>query len=190
MTRKSHGTANTKRQRARERTPILVWILVVLAVGTFGALIQIAIKQDRVTSLDRELAQVVVPEELTRWEERWPLLPSVEAATLAGPIDAVRAAYAFAARRTDVLQHIPCYCGCERMGHRSNAQCYLKGGVGGEHPQWDTHAYHCSICLDVTRQVMQLYAAGRNLSEIRDAIDARYVSIYGAGTPTPRPSSN
>ena len=169
---------------------MLVWILLVFAVTGVGAFVWIVIQHDRATTFAAAFTQVDVPEELTKWDDRWPSLPSLETARLARPVETVRAAYAFAARHADMLQHIPCYCGCERMGHRSNAYCYLKGGIGGERPAWDTHSYHCSVCLDVTREVMQLHAAGKSLSAIRDAIDARYVPIYGNGTPTPRPSGD
>ena len=35
--------------------------------------------------------------------------------------------YAFAARHPEVLQHMPCYCGCERETppHRSNYDCFV-----------------------------------------------------------------
>lgn len=34
--------------------------------------------------------------------------------------------YGFAAERGKDLEHIPCYCGCGNIGHRSNRQCYIK----------------------------------------------------------------
>jgi hypothetical protein len=36
-------------------------------------------------------------------------------------------AYVFAARHPEVLQHMPCYCGCERESppHRSNYDCFV-----------------------------------------------------------------
>jgi len=49
------------------------------------------------------------------WDPSWPSLPGSDQP--ARPIEVVRAAYAYAARRGDVLQYMPCYCGCERQGH-------------------------------------------------------------------------
>jgi len=38
----------------------------------------------------------------------------------------VQEAYRFAIANREVLQYIPCYCGCGAEGHTSNASCYLK----------------------------------------------------------------
>ncbi len=38
----------------------------------------------------------------------------------------VRDAYRFALANPDVLQYIPCYCGCGGSGHRSNYDCYIQ----------------------------------------------------------------
>lgn|SRR5262249_6606739 len=40
----------------------------------------------------------------------------------------VREAYRFAIANQDTLRYIPCYCGCGKDGHTSNASCYLKEG--------------------------------------------------------------
>jgi hypothetical protein len=37
----------------------------------------------------------------------------------------VEAAYRYAVHHGDTLQYIPCFCGCTRVGHRSNADCYV-----------------------------------------------------------------
>src|SRR3972149_6798149 len=39
----------------------------------------------------------------------------------------VRQAYQFAAANPDVMKQIPCYCGCGKMGHTSNYDCYVAG---------------------------------------------------------------
>jgi hypothetical protein len=38
----------------------------------------------------------------------------------------VKEAYRFAIANQDTLRYIPCYCGCGKDGHTSNASCYLK----------------------------------------------------------------
>jgi hypothetical protein len=48
-------------------------------------------------------------------------LPSF--ARKAGP--RVAEVYRYAAAHGDVLQYIPCFCGCGHIGHRSNADCYV-----------------------------------------------------------------
>lgn len=69
----------------------------------------------------------------------WPPLPHPTSPP-PRPMAEVRAAYAFAARRADVLQFVPCYCGCERHGHRSNVDCYIRDRVADK-PVWDDHAF-------------------------------------------------
>jgi hypothetical protein len=76
----------------------------------------------------------------TRWEPSWPPLPESRYAPPRS-MGEVRAAYAFAARRPDVLRHIPCYCGCERENHRSNLDCYIAGRTASGAPKWDDHAF-------------------------------------------------
>ncbi len=45
---------------------------------------------------------------------------------LRGAPPEVRDAYAFAVAHPEVLQYIPCYCGCEGVGHRSNRDCFVR----------------------------------------------------------------
>jgi hypothetical protein len=71
----------------------------------------------------------------TAWDPAWPPLP--DAGTPAKPLEQVRAMYAFAARRPEVLQHAPCYCGCESGGHESVRDCFVKGRTADGRPQWD-----------------------------------------------------
>jgi Protein of unknown function with PCYCGC motif len=33
--------------------------------------------------------------------------------------------YRYAAANGETLQYIPCFCGCQNIGHRSNADCYV-----------------------------------------------------------------
>lgn len=71
----------------------------------------------------------------TAWDPAWPPLPSP--GTPAKPLEQVRAMYAFAARRPEVLQYAPCYCGCESGGHESVRDCFVKGRTADGKPQWD-----------------------------------------------------
>jgi hypothetical protein len=59
--------------------------------------------------------------ELLAWpaEDRWPDRFWHEPAE-------VREAYRFAAANPEVLQWMPCFCGCGTDGHRSNADCYVR----------------------------------------------------------------
>src|SRR5574341_130854 len=86
----------------------------------------------------------------------------------------VRTAYQFAAANPDVMQNIPCYCGCGSIGHTSNYSCYVShaGPQGGL--SFDNHALGCSICVDITQDTMRLLKEGKMVSEIRAYIDVTY----------------
>lgn len=90
----------------------------------------------------------------------------------------VRQAYQFALANPEVLQQIPCYCGCGSVGHTSNYDCYVKeAGPSGE-VELDQHALGCSICVDITQDTMRLMQEGKALAEIRSTIDQTYAQ-YG-----------
>ncbi|MBI4493283.1 MAG: hypothetical protein HY690_10895 [Chloroflexi bacterium] len=42
-----------------------------------------------------------------------------------------REAYAFALERPEVLQYMPCYCGCVEGGHTANLSCFIRPAAGG-----------------------------------------------------------
>lgn len=91
---------------------------------------------------------------------------------------AVQQAYQFAVANPDVMQHIPCYCGCGRIGHKSNYDCYVQGVDSNNHITFDNHALGCSICVDITQDTMRLLQQGKSLQEIKGVIDSNY-SKYG-----------
>jgi len=100
----------------------------------------------------------------------------------------VREVYEFAARHPEVLQYVPCYCGCERVGHNGNHDCFVKSrAANGTVTEWDTHGIGCAICLDVGRDAMTLFNAGTPVSQIRAAIDRKYAAHFPSSTPTARP---
>jgi len=114
-----------------------------------------------------------------------PLLP-YGAQAAPRPLAAVKAAYEFAARHPDVIGYIPCFCGCERGGHKSNESCFVAGRTNGR-ITWDNHGVGCGICLDVALETMQMYNAGADVAKIRKLIEAKYAPVYPGHTPTPAP---
>ncbi len=90
----------------------------------------------------------------------------------------VRTAYQFAAANPDLMRHIPCYCGCGSIGHTSNYSCYVSavGPDGGI--SYDNHALGCSLCVEITQDVMRLSKEGKPVAEIRAYVDVTY-SKYG-----------
>ena len=58
----------------------------------------------------------------------------------ARPPDVVRAAYLFAAEHPEILSYVPCYCGCERSGHRGNDDCFVAArDANGDVTHWEPH---------------------------------------------------
>ncbi len=52
----------------------------------------------------------------------------------------VQQAYRFALANADLLQQIPCYCGCGAMGHGSNYDCYVESVAADGTVEFETHA--------------------------------------------------
>jgi hypothetical protein len=90
----------------------------------------------------------------------------------------VQQAYQFAAANPDVMKEIPCYCGCGNIGHTSNYSCYVSHVDDKGNPTFDNHALGCSICVDITQDVMRLLREGKSPPEARAYIDATYAK-YG-----------
>ena len=91
---------------------------------------------------------------------------------------AVRQAYQFAAANPDLMKQIPCYCGCDDEGHTSNYDCYVSGVEANGTVTYDPHALGCSICVDITQDVMRLLKQGKTVPDIKTYIDQIY-SKYG-----------
>jgi hypothetical protein len=71
-------------------------------------------------------------------QENLPPLPFDPAP--ARPAEVVRAAYKFAAEHPEVLSYVPCYCGCERSGHRGNEDCFVTArNANGDVTEWEPH---------------------------------------------------
>src|SRR4030042_1911073 len=78
----------------------------------------------------------------------------------------VQQAYQFAVANPDLMQQIPCYCGCGSMGHTSNYSCYILDVDEQGTITFDTHALGCSICVDITQDTMRYLGQGKAISEI------------------------
>jgi Protein of unknown function with PCYCGC motif len=90
----------------------------------------------------------------------------------------VQQAYQFAAANPDVMKDIPCYCGCGDIGHASNYACYVSHVDESGEITFDNHALGCSICVDITQDVMRMLREGKSAQEARAYVDATY-SKYG-----------
>lgn len=69
-----------------------------------------------------------------------PPLPVNGLAAAPRSVETVRAVYEFAASHPEVLDYVPCFCGCESAGHQSNTHCFVGArNSTGTVTQWDYH---------------------------------------------------
>lgn len=96
--------------------------------------------------------------------------PFYESAEAAAPLPATLAptqftkpsvaqAYESAQRIPEVLAQQPCYCWCDRYGHRSLLDCYRS-----------RHAENCDICNKEALLAGRMNQAGSSVQDIRSAI--------------------
>ncbi len=55
------------------------------------------------------------------------------------PREVVQAVFTFAARHPEVLHYVPCFCGCQRAGHKDNDDCFIASRDASGRPRWDPH---------------------------------------------------
>jgi hypothetical protein len=108
------------------------------------------------------------------------------------PPDVVRAAYLFAAEHPEILSYVPCFCGCERGGHRGNEDCFVAArDEKGDVTSWEPHGLECTVCIDVATEARQMYTSGASVRDIRAAVEKKWAGFNGGHTPTPAaPKSN
>lgn len=90
----------------------------------------------------------------------------------------VQTAYQFSAANPDIMKDIPCYCGCGNIGHTSNYDCYVSSADDKGNITFDNHALGCSICVDITQDVMRMLREGKSPREARAYVDSSYAK-YG-----------
>lgn len=112
------------------------------------------------------------------------ILPSF----LDGQSNIIRNAYLVAGLSTDILEWIPCYCGCgESAGHESNLNCFVHEVKEDGSIVWDDHGTRCGVCIEIAVESVVMAKESKSMKEIRQAIDEKYKDGYGAPTPTPFP---
>jgi hypothetical protein len=75
-----------------------------------------------------------------------------------------RAAYQVAKDIPDVLEQLPCFCGCmSSFGHKNNLFCFK-----------DRHGAGCEICEDIALDAKKMHDEGKPIAEIQNNIKAKY----------------
>lgn len=101
----------------------------------------------------------------------------------------MRMVYAAAGKAADVLEWIPCYCGCgESAGHLNNKNCFVNKINEDGTVVWDDHGTRCLVCMEIAVESIKMKQEGKSLKEIRETIDNTYNEGYAAPTNTPMPS--
>lgn len=93
----------------------------------------------------------------------------------------VKAAYQYAVENPDLLEQIPCYCNCYRMGHRSVEDCFVKNIKNGGRVIYSDHGANCGICYGIALDAKQMVENGKTPDKIRSIIDEKYAE-YGQPT--------
>ncbi|MEO4053739.1 PCYCGC motif-containing (lipo)protein [Solibacillus sp. CAU 1738] len=101
----------------------------------------------------------------------------------------IRLTYQVAGHATDILEWMPCYCGCgESVGHGSNLNCFIKEMNEDGSVVWDDHGTRCVVCLEIALQSAKMFKDGMELKDIRNAIDEMYKEGYAEPTKTKMPA--
>ncbi|MGM9925132.1 MAG: PCYCGC motif-containing (lipo)protein [Bacillus sp. (in: firmicutes)] len=96
--------------------------------------------------------------------------------------------YSAAAKHKDLLESMPCYCGCgDSAGHKNNYDCFVFQNKEDGSIIWDDHGTRCKVCLEIAAESVVQYNNGKSVKEVRDYIDAKYEKGYAKPTPTPMP---
>ena len=96
----------------------------------------------------------------------------------------LRVAYAFAMTEegNDLLEQMPCYCGCKYVGHMHTRDCFWT-----DEGDWDKHGVRCMICVEIAMNTKLMHEDGKDVCEIREKIDSHYERVAEHATETPMP---
>ena len=75
-----------------------------------------------------------------------------------------QAAYQVAKDIPEVLEQLPCFCGCMmNFGHKNNLFCFK-----------DQHGSACDICQDIALDARKMHDQGMQVAQIQENIRAKY----------------
>ncbi len=75
-----------------------------------------------------------------------------------------REAYQAAKDVPEVLEQLPCYCGCRHeFNHENNLYCFR-----------DEHASACTICEDIALEARKMHDQGLPIERIKEVIKEKY----------------
>jgi uncharacterized protein with PCYCGC motif len=180
-------------QASRSTKPLLTAIVALVAV--VGALAYVNSGRDaQPASAEHADHGQATPAASAPWanmgphkQASYPPMPTQPYAPPRSP-DVVRAAYMFAAEHPEILSYVPCFCGCERGGHKGNEDCFIAArGANGDVTAWEPHGLDCAVCIDVATEARTMFNSGANVRDIRAAVEKKFAGFNGGHTPTPQP---
>ncbi len=141
----SGSTPATPAPTPRSLSPWLVMVIVLAA----AALITVYVRGGRASDPAATSAEAAAPQTPVEPpaaaklgphpQQNLPRLP-FDPEPPARPMDVVRSTYQFAAEHPEVLSYVPCYCGCERSGHRGNEDCFVaRRDEHNDVVEWEPH---------------------------------------------------
>jgi hypothetical protein len=96
-------------------------------------------------------------------------------------------AYAYALENPQILEKIPCYCGCYvpvamhgGFEHKNNKNCFIK-----DDGSWVKHGSECDVCVYTALDVKNWLKEGMSIKQARDGIDSKYGRSGAPPTRTP-----
>lgn len=102
----------------------------------------------------------------------------------------IQIVYQLAANHAELLQWIPCYCGCgESAGHSSSLNCFVREIRKNGTVIWDDHGTRCQTCLEIALASVKMSQEGKSALEIRKVIDDTYSEGYAKPTDTKMPQA-
>ncbi len=133
---------------------IMLVIFGLAVLGVASALLYMAARRP---AIKHDAARQPVPPFFSSVAAAQPLPATLEPSRFQEP--GVQNAYAFARKEPAILAQQPCYCGCQRQGHRSLLDCFQSD-----------HAAKCSICIREAEYARELEAGDKCAAEIREGI--------------------
>lgn len=146
------------RKRESKNSGLLVhWPLIVFGSALITIFSTLVYKASHSVSPSRERSIGAVPVHYDRAADAMPFPATLEPRSFKQT--EVREAYQTAKEIPEVLAQQPCYCYCQRKGHRSLLDCFKTD-----------HAASCSICVREALLAAQMHRQQKSAQEIRRAI--------------------
>ncbi len=146
---KKRTRTNTKKKQNKSQNSKQIMLLV--AIGLLSAGIFVGFGNSNNNTADDELASSL----------------NLPGYAYSSPI--TLKAYEYTALNPQIIDQVPCYCGCGGLGHESLLNCFMT-----DDGEYDNHASQCDICVGEVIKIKKMYEDGSSLEEIRASIDKEY----------------